>query len=141
MAPRGRVGASALLFDNCICLRLGPVFIMHEMSIAQSLITILEEEMEKHGAKSLKSVHLHIGQMSAIVPDALSFCFDVITEGTSLEGARLDMEIIPLRALCLECGDEFEVKDYVFLCPGCASTRVESISGQDLSIVEMEVDW
>jgi hydrogenase nickel incorporation protein HypA/HybF len=113
---------------------------MHEMSIAQSLITILEEEMEKHGARSLKSVRLHIGQMSAIVPDALSFCFQVITEGTALEGARLDMEIISLRALCRKCGNEFEVKDYVFVCPACAGTWVESISGQDLSIVEMEVE-
>jgi len=113
---------------------------MHEMSIAQSLITIIEEEMEKHGATSLKSVRLHIGQMSAIVPDALSFCFQIITEGTALEGARLDMEMIPLRGSCRECGEEFEVRDYAFVCPACAGTQVDSISGQDLSIVEMEVD-
>jgi hydrogenase nickel incorporation protein HypA/HybF len=113
---------------------------MHEMSIAQSLIAILEEEMEQHGARSLKSVRLHIGQMSAIVPDALSFCFQVITEGTPLEGARLDMEMIPLRGFCRDCGQEFEVKDYAFVCPACAGTGVESISGQDLSIVEMEVE-
>ena len=113
---------------------------MHEMSIAQSLITILEEELEKHGARSLKSVRLHIGRMSAVVPDALSFCFQVMTEGTALEGARLDMEIIPLRGFCRQCGREFEVKDYDFVCPACASTRIESISGQDLSIVEMEVE-
>jgi len=110
------------------------------MSIAQSLITIIEEEMEKHGATSLKSVRLHIGQMSAIVPDALSFCFQIITEGTALEGARLDMEMIPLRGSCRECGEEFEVRDYAFVCPACAGTQVDSISGQDLSIVEMEVD-
>jgi hydrogenase nickel incorporation protein HypA/HybF len=113
---------------------------MHEMSIAQSLIAILEEEMEKHRARSLKSVRLHIGRMSAVVPDALSFCFQVITEGTALEGAKLDMEIIPLRASCRECGHEFEVKDYVFVCPECSSTRIDSIAGQDLSIVEMEVE-
>lgn len=113
---------------------------MHEMSIAQSLITIIEEEMGRHGAKSLKSVRLHIGQMSAIVPDALSFCFQVITEGTALEGARLDMEVIPLRGSCRECGSEFEVQNYAFVCPSCASTRIDSISGQDLSIVEMEVE-
>jgi len=113
---------------------------MHEMSIAQSLITILEEEMEKHGVRSLKSVRLHIGQMSAIVPDALSFCFQVITEGTALEGARLDMEMIPLRGFCRDCGKEFEIKEYAFVCPECASTKIEAISGQDLSIVEMEVE-
>lgn len=113
---------------------------MHEMSIAQSLIAILEDEMEKSQARILKSVHLHIGQMSAVVPDALSFCFQVITEGTSFEGARLDMEIIPLRGSCRDCGKEFEIEDYAFVCPACASTRIDSLSGQDLQIVEMEVE-
>ena len=113
---------------------------MHEMSIAQSLIGIIEEEMEKHGAKTLRSVRLHIGRMSAVVPDALSFCFQVITEGTALEGARLDMEIIPLKGYCRKCGSEFEIEDYAFVCPACAGTQIESIAGQDLSIVEIEVD-
>lgn len=110
------------------------------MSIAQSLIAIIEEEMDKHGAKVLRSVRIHIGQMSAVVPDALSFCFQVITEGTALEGALLHMEIVPLKGYCLACGKEFEIEDYAFVCPTCGSTRIESIAGQDLSIVEIEVD-
>jgi hydrogenase nickel incorporation protein HypA/HybF len=113
---------------------------MHEMSIAQSLIEIIEDEMEKHGASVLRSVRLHIGQMSAVVPDALSFCFQVITEGTALEGARLDMEVIPLKGFCRKCGSEFEIEDYAFVCPICASTEIDSLAGQDLSIVEIEVD-
>ena len=60
---------------------------MHEMSIAQSLIDVLREEMLKHNARTLRAVRLHIGQMSAVVPDALSFCFQVITDGTELEEA------------------------------------------------------
>ena len=113
---------------------------MHEMSIAQSLIEIIQDEMEKHGASVLRSVRLHIGQMSAVVPEALSFCFQVITEGTALEGARLDMEVIPLKGSCRKCGSEFEIKDYAFVCPICAGTEIDSIAGQDLSIVELEVD-
>jgi hydrogenase nickel incorporation protein HypA/HybF len=110
------------------------------MSIAQSLINIIQEEMEKHGARELRSVRLNIGQMSAVVPDALSFCFQVITEGTALEGARLDMEIIPLKGICRTCGSEFEIVDYAFVCPACAGTQIEAVAGQDLSIVEIEVD-
>lgn len=113
---------------------------MHEMSIAQSLIDILREEMLTHNAKTLRSVRLNIGQMSAIVPDALSFCFQIITGGTELEGARLIMDIIPLMGYCNECEKEFEIKDYAFLCPSCGSTKINTIGGQDLSIVEIEVD-
>jgi hydrogenase nickel incorporation protein HypA/HybF len=113
---------------------------VHEMSIAQSLIDILREEMLTHNAKTLRSVRLNIGQMSAIVPDALSFCFQIITGGTELEGARLIMDIIPLMGYCNECEKEFEIKDYAFLCPSCGSTKINTIGGQDLSIVEIEVD-
>ncbi len=60
---------------------------MHEMSIIQSVIEIINEEMEKNDATILRSIRLNIGKMSAIVPDSLSFCFEVITTGTRLEGA------------------------------------------------------
>jgi hydrogenase nickel incorporation protein HypA/HybF len=113
---------------------------MHEMSIAQSLIDIIKEEMEKHDAKILRAVHLNVGQMTAIVPEALSFCFEVITSGTELEGARLIMDIIPLKGYCPGCQTEFEIRDYTFLCPYCESSKIQTIGGQDLSIVEMEVD-
>ena len=113
---------------------------MHEMSIAQSVIDIVEEEMQKNGAKTLRSVRLNIGQMSAIVPDSLSFCFEIIIKDTHLDGARLIMDLTPLMGYCPECEEEFEIEDYAFSCPKCGDTKIKTIAGQDLSIVEIEVD-
>ena len=113
---------------------------MHEMSIAHSLIEILKEEMLKHEARILKSVRVHIGQMSAVVPESLSFCFGVMTSGTELEGARLLMDIIPLQAVCRDCEAAFNVRNYEFLCPHCGSRNLETVAGQDLCIAEMEVE-
>lgn len=113
---------------------------MHEMSIAQSLVRLIQEEMEKAGAETLRSVRLEIGQMSAIVPEALSFGFEVITAGTNMEGAQLIMDRIPLKGFCRGCKHEFDVLDYVFECPFCQGTDIEVVSGQELSVVEMTVD-
>ena len=113
---------------------------MHEMSIAQSLIDVLKEEMIRHRVKILKSVRVNIGQMSAVVPDALSFCFGVITNGTDLEGVKLIMDLIPLLGYCNACRKEFEIKEYNFICSTCGSKNIETIGGQGMSIVEMEVD-
>ena len=110
------------------------------MSIAQSLIDVLKEEMVSHQVKTIRSVRLNIGQMSAVVPDALLFCFQVITKGTDLEGVKLNMEIVPLMGSCNECGKEFEIVDYHFFCSRCGSGKINTIGGKDLSIVEMEVD-
>ena len=113
---------------------------MHEMSIAQSLIDIIQEEMIKHGASHLRSVRLRIGQLSAVVPQSISFCFEVMTSGTNLEAATLNMEIIPPEGVCRGCSHTFEIEDYAFECPHCHGVDIETISGQDLAIVDMEVD-
>ena len=113
---------------------------MHEMSIAQNLIDILQEEMAKLGAATLRSVRLSVGELSAIVPESLSFCFEIITQGTPLEGAKLLMDRIPLKGYCPQCEETFDIKEFVFICPTCGSTSIETIEGQELSIVEMEVE-
>jgi hydrogenase nickel incorporation protein HypA/HybF len=110
------------------------------MSIAQNLIQVIQEEMLKAEASVLRSVRLNIGKMCSVVPDALSFCFEVIVAGTTLEGARLIMDTIPLRGHCPGCDKEFDIEDYVFVCPYCRNPAIEVISGQDLTIVEIEVE-
>ncbi len=112
---------------------------MHEMSIAQSLIDIIREEMERHQARVLNSVRVQIGRLSAVVPEALTFCFGIMISGTELEGAELITEIVPLEAACKQCPQTFEVVDYVFRCPRCGGTEIETIAGHDLTIVDMEV--
>ena len=113
---------------------------MHEMSIAHSLIEIVKEEMTKNDVHTLKAVRVHVGQMSAVVPESLSFCFEIMIAGTELEGAKLLMEIIPVEGFCKDCERAFEIQDYVFLCPQCGSRNIQTIAGRDLSIVEMEVE-
>ena len=113
---------------------------MHEMSIAQSVIDIVKEEMVKNNATILRSVRLHVGRMSAVIPESLTFCFEIITSGTDLEGAKLNIHITPLKAYCPACHMEFEIREHDFSCPACGNTRIETVSGQELSIVEIEVD-
>jgi hydrogenase nickel incorporation protein HypA/HybF len=92
---------------------------MHEMSIAQSVIHIVNDVMVKNQATALRSVHLQVGQLSAVVPESLRFCFEVITSGTNMEGAVLKMDITPLMGYCPACDEEFEIKEYTFICPTC----------------------
>ena len=113
---------------------------MHELSIAQSIVDIIQEEMGKHGAKTLKSVHLNIGEMSSIMHDSLSFCFKIITADTQLDGADLIMETIPLKGYCKSCDHEFKIKNYAFVCTLCGGSNIDAVSGRDLSIVEIEVE-
>lgn len=113
---------------------------MHELSLAQNIITIIREEMEKHQAAVLTSVRLAVGKMSGVVPDSLSFCLELITQNTDLQGVEVLIDVIPIRCACRDCKEEFEISQFTATCPQCNSRDIAMISGRELSIVELEVD-
>jgi hydrogenase nickel incorporation protein HypA/HybF len=113
---------------------------MHEMSIAQNLIAIVEDEMVKNNAARLRSVRLDIGEMSGIVPEALKTCFEIITAKTNMKGAVLKMDVTPLIGYCGKCEEEFKIMEFDFSCPECDSTDIKIVTGREMNIVEIEVD-
>ncbi|TSE00959.1 hydrogenase maturation nickel metallochaperone HypA [Skermania sp. ID1734] len=108
---------------------------MHEMSITQSVVDAV---CEHAGDRTVHSVQVQIGVLCAVVPDAMQFCFELATQGTVMEGARLDIEQPPGAAHCHECGADFEVTDFIVLCR-CGSADVTVMSGRELRIMSMEV--
>jgi hydrogenase nickel incorporation protein HypA/HybF len=73
-----------------------------------------------------------------VVPDALTFSFELASAGTPIEGARLEVEEIQGRAHCRSCGDDFGLVDAFLLCD-CGSADVEVLSGRELSVTSVEV--
>jgi hydrogenase nickel incorporation protein HypA/HybF len=113
---------------------------MHELSIAQSLLKIVEDESKKHGVSQVTKVHVRIGTLSAIVPEALAFSFNTISEKTIAEGAGLDIEVIPARGRCQGCNINFEVGGFLFFCPKCGGVAGEIVSGKELEVTYIEAE-
>ena len=113
---------------------------MHELGIMEEIVRAINREIEAHHARKLLGVTLRIGEMNGVVPDSMRFCFEVLSKGTSLEGAELRIVSVPLVARCEDCQHEFQVKDFQFLCPLCGSQNHTIRSGKELSIEEMEVE-
>jgi hydrogenase nickel incorporation protein HypA/HybF len=113
---------------------------MHEVSIAQGLMKILEDETNKHDVSRITRVHLRIGELSTCVPDALTFAFEVVSEGTVAQGAELKIEIVPAKGRCEKCDIEFHVDSTMFLCPQCGGIAAEIVSGKELDIAEIEAE-
>jgi hydrogenase nickel incorporation protein HypA/HybF len=82
---------------------------VHELAIAESIVTAVEREIERQKLSSVNSVVLRIGVLSDIVPEALAFNFEAITRDTLLENASLIIEQVPLRGRCQACLAEFEI--------------------------------
>lgn len=113
---------------------------MHEMSIAENLLEIIERHAPTNGAARVKVIRLRIGEMTAVVPESLRFCFEVASEGTVAHGAELRIEPVPIVSHCHDCRADFEVGGYVFICPNCGSPKVELVSGNELDVVELELE-
>lgn len=113
---------------------------MHELSIAEGILSIVEDYARRNDASKVLSVKLRIGEMSGVQPEALAFCFEICAKKTVAEGASLEIERVPLSARCRACNATFDVEGYCFLCPDCGSTEVEIVSGRELQVAEMEVE-
>jgi hydrogenase nickel incorporation protein HypA/HybF len=111
---------------------------VHELSIAQSLLEIALEEAERHDMRQIKLIKLQVGEMAAVVPESLTFCFDMVSRDTIATGAALEIETVPVVARCSGCKFVFEVENQVFLCPQCGEPSLDLISGRDLSLVSIE---
>lgn len=113
---------------------------MHELSLAEALIELVEEESRKLAGARIRTVRLEIGAIATVEPEAMRFCFDVVARGTSADGAVLDIVTVPGRGRCLECRRDIDVFERPTLCPECGAARVEVTSGDVMRLKELEVD-
>lgn len=114
---------------------------MHEVSIALSLLEIVEDKCRREGCQSVESVRVRIGKASGILPDSLAFAFEIVKKDTIARDAKLIIDLVPLGGLCSKCGSQFITEEaYVLECPHCSSSSFKVIQGYELELVELEVN-
>ncbi len=112
---------------------------MHEMSICQSVVQMLEEQAAVHSYTRVKAVWLEIGPLAAIEPEAMMFCFDAVTRGTIAEDARLEIINTPASAWCMACSKTVAIAKRFDSCPDCGSYQLQITGGDELKLKQMEV--
>ena len=113
---------------------------MHELSIARSLISLVEREAEKEGFRRVLEIRLKMGEYSGLVPDCLREFFPIAAEGTPAEGAELVMETLPARFRCLDCGYEGEVDRKNACCPACRGAALRMTQGREFYVENLKVE-
>jgi hydrogenase nickel incorporation protein HypA/HybF len=99
---------------------------VHELAIVEGVVDAVTERLGN-------------AKIAGVVTDALRFSFDLATEGTTLQGATLEITEIPGRCRCRACGGEFSPDGPVLLCP-CGSADTEVLAGQHLKIASVKVE-
>jgi hydrogenase nickel incorporation protein HypA/HybF len=108
---------------------------MHELGIAMQVVDIVAARAA--GAR-IKRVVLEVGALTAVLPDALRFCFDVATAGTLAEGAQLEIIERLAHARCRACSRTLQLRRPFGYCE-CGSCDLDTQGGDELRVFEMEV--
>jgi hydrogenase nickel incorporation protein HypA/HybF len=113
---------------------------MHEVGIASAILEATRTEMTRHGMARPRRITVRIGELAAVDPEALQFCFGALTRDTEFETFELKIEICPRRHRCPACGAEFIVAGYDFCCNRCGEEKTIFTSGDQLELASLEME-
>jgi hydrogenase nickel incorporation protein HypA/HybF len=113
---------------------------MHELSLAQSIIEIIEHEMKSRPGSRAEAVGLRIGALAAVDAEALRFGFEASIKDTPLDGMRLDINITEAERQCLMCDHRYKLTALDTPCPQCGSNDAIPLGGDELDIEYLEVE-
>ena len=106
---------------------------MHELGITRNIVSIVTEKAQ---GEQVRQVTIAIGKLSAVLPEAIRFCFDIVSQGTVAEGAELEIVEIFGTAKCRSCGSQFELEQLYGPCP-CGSSDITRLTGEELLVKQM----
>lgn len=113
---------------------------MHEMSLAEGIVQIVEDATRVEGGTQVKAVWLEIGSLACVEKEALRFCFEVVTRDTVAQGARLEIIETPGQGWCMKCEGNVAVAAQYEPCPVCGSYQIQITGGNEMRVKELEIE-
>jgi hydrogenase nickel incorporation protein HypA/HybF len=113
---------------------------MHEMSLCEGVLRILEEQARVNNFTRVKTVWLEIGDLSSVEKEAMRFGFDVVMKGSLADGAKLEIIEVPGQAWCMQCMKPVTIKHRYDACSDCGGHQLQVTGGEEMRIKELEVD-
>ena len=113
---------------------------MHEMSLCEGVLQIIETEARNQDFDKVKRVILDVGVLSGVEIPALEFAFEIVMRGSIAENATLEINELEAQAWCMQCAGTVTVKQRHDACPKCESYQLQISSGDEMRIKELEVD-
>ncbi len=113
---------------------------MHEMSLAEGVLQLIEDAAREQGFSKVTTVWLEIGQLAGVEVEAMKFCFDAVTRGSVAEGAQLEVVGNPGVGWCMQCSATVALSELFGACPQCGTYQVQATGGTEMRVKELEVE-
>jgi hydrogenase nickel incorporation protein HypA/HybF len=113
---------------------------MHELSLAESMVSELKEYIEREKVNKVFSVTVQMGYFSGVEKEPFEFAYPIVTEGTKLEGSKLIVEELAGIVLCSDCNKKTQLDIPLIQCGSCSSRNVTFTQGKEFLIKSMEIE-
>lgn len=113
---------------------------MHELSLAENILQLIEDAAIAQPFNRVKTVWLEIGQLACVEQESLRFFFTVVTEDSIARQAKLEIIDIAGQAVCHACNRTIPVAACHEACPHCGSYALQITQGDGMRIKELEVE-
>jgi hydrogenase nickel incorporation protein HypA/HybF len=113
---------------------------MHEFSLAQNIVEIVTEAVEKAGKTKVTQIILSIGEISGIEESALLTALNSFKNELLFSKTKIKIERIKGKAFCLNCNTNYHINEIYSLCPFCSSYEKKIIEGKEFMVKSIEVE-
>ncbi|MDR1356830.1 MAG: hydrogenase maturation nickel metallochaperone HypA [Tannerellaceae bacterium] len=107
---------------------------MHELSIAQGILELVEEQVRRRSLSSVEEVEIDVGRLAGVETQALTIAIECVARNTVMENARIVRNDIEGEGLCGDCGRCFVIEELFAPCPDCGSCAVRVVKGKELRV-------
>ena len=113
---------------------------MHERSLVRALLRQVQDVANQNPASRVISIRVRIGEFSGVEAELLSSAYDELIQDTPLRGAALNLERVPLEAVCDQCGHQFRIERFHLECGQCGSLRLSLRGGEELLLDSVKLE-
>ena len=113
---------------------------MHELAVTESLLNLALRHADQAEARRVTGLYLVVGQLSSLLDDSVQFYWDIISQDTRCEGARLHFRRVPATLVCLDCQHAYVLASGLAACAQCGSDRVRVTGGDEFRLESMDIE-
>lgn len=113
---------------------------MHELSIAQNILEIIQQHVPEEHLRDVRNVKLKVGVLAGVVPESLQFSYNAITTDTPLASSNIEIDLVPFVLFCRSCETTSSNEIGFVVCGKCGSSNTKILSGTELNVIEFELE-
>lgn len=112
---------------------------MHELSLAEDVLAIIEEAAEREGFARVHRVRLEVGRLSHVQPHALEFALGAVCAGTCAQDAVVEIIQVDGQGECPACAARVPVEREPAWCPACDASPLRVVAGDRMTVRDLDV--